>query len=51
MTDLMSLLHRVEVPVSVLMLIVFCLIAAWTYSPRRRKTMDDSAHIPLRDDR
>lgn len=51
MSDLLALLHQAELPLSVLMLVIFCLIAAWTYSPRRRQTMDDSARIPLRDDR
>ena len=30
---------------------IFLVIAAWAYSPKTRKHMDDSAQIPLRDDR
>jgi len=34
----------------VLTVVIFCGIALWAYSPKRRKQMDDSAQIPLRDD-
>ncbi len=35
----------------VLMFIIFCGIAVWAYSPHARKRMDESAHIPMHDDR
>ncbi len=35
----------------VMTVVIFWGIAAWTYSPRNRKRMDDSAQIPMRDDR
>jgi cbb3-type cytochrome oxidase subunit 3 len=33
-----------------LTVVIFCGIAAWAYSPKSRKSMDDNARIPLRDD-
>jgi cbb3-type cytochrome oxidase subunit 3 len=44
------LVERLETPLTVLMLALFCAIVAWAYAPRRRKQMDDNARIPLRDD-
>ncbi len=49
--DLPALVDRLHLPLLVLMVVIFCAIVAWTYAPRRRKRMDDSANIPLRDDR
>lgn len=34
-----------------LTVVIFWGIAAWAYSPKAKKRMDDSAQIPLRDDR
>ena len=48
--DWLSLIERLHAPLSVVMLAVFCAIVAWTYTPRRRDRLDDSARIPLRDD-
>jgi cbb3-type cytochrome oxidase subunit 3 len=33
------------------LLVIFCAIVAWAYMPQRRAQMDESARIPLRDDR
>ncbi|MGO8916096.1 MAG: cbb3-type cytochrome c oxidase subunit 3 [Stellaceae bacterium] len=49
--DWVALVGYLHAPLSVLMLVIFCAIVAWTYAPRRRRDMDDSARIPLRDDR
>ena len=49
--DWLGLIERLHAPLSVLMLVIFCAIVAWTYAPRRRAQMDDSARIPLHDDR
>jgi cbb3-type cytochrome oxidase subunit 3 len=49
--DPTSFIDRLHAPLLVLMLVIFCAILAWTYAPHRRKQMDDSAQIPLRDDR
>lgn len=46
-----AFVEYLHAPLLVLMLAIFCAIVAWTYAPRRRKHMDDSARIPLRDDR
>jgi cbb3-type cytochrome oxidase subunit 3 len=46
----LTLAQRLETPLSVAMLVLFCAIVAWAYAPRRRKRMDDDARIPLRDD-
>jgi cbb3-type cytochrome oxidase subunit 3 len=35
----------------VVMMVIFCAIALWAYSPKNRKQMDDSAQIPFRDDK
>lgn len=35
----------------ILMWVIFCAIAVWAYSPASRKRMDESAQIPLREDR
>jgi cbb3-type cytochrome oxidase subunit 3 len=48
--DWLALVERLHAPLSVVMLVVFCAIVAWAYAPRRRKDMDESARIPLRDD-
>jgi cbb3-type cytochrome oxidase subunit 3 len=48
--DPISFIDRLHMPLLVLMLVIFCAILAWTYAPRRRQQMDDSARIPLRDD-
>lgn len=48
--DWIALIERLHSPLSVLMLALFCAIVLWTYAPRRRRQMDDSARIPLRDD-
>lgn len=47
----LDLIERLHAPLSVLMFAIFCAIVAWAYAPRRRAEMDDSAQIPLRDDR
>lgn len=49
--DWNALIDQLHAPLAVLMLVIFCAIVAWAYSPRRRAQMDDSAKIPLRDDR
>jgi cbb3-type cytochrome oxidase subunit 3 len=49
--DWLSLIERLHAPLSLLMLVLFCAIVAWTYAPKRRGQMDESARIPLRDDR
>jgi cbb3-type cytochrome oxidase subunit 3 len=49
--DPTSFIDRLHTPLLVLMLVIFCAILAWTYAPRQRQRMDDSAQIPLRDDR
>ena len=49
--DWLALIDRLHAPLAVLMVVLFCGIVAWAYAPRRRKQMDDSARIPLRDDR
>jgi len=43
-------ISHVEGVLLVLMVIIFCAIAVWAYSPGMRKRMDDSAQIPMRDD-
>jgi cbb3-type cytochrome oxidase subunit 3 len=48
--DWLGLIGRLHAPLSVLILVIFCAIVAWAYAPRRRRQMDDSARIPLRDD-
>ncbi len=48
--DWLALIDRLHLPLSVLMVVIFCAIVAWTYAPRRRQHMDESARIPLRDD-
>jgi cbb3-type cytochrome oxidase subunit 3 len=48
--DLQALIEHLHAPLGVVMLVVFCLIVAWAYAPRRRKEMDEQARIPLRDD-
>jgi cbb3-type cytochrome oxidase subunit 3 len=47
----LDLIEQLHAPLSVLMLAIFCAIVAWAYAPRQRAAMDDSAQIPLRDDR
>ena len=49
--DWVSLIDRLHAPLSVLMALLFAAIVAWTFAPRRRAQMDESARIPLRDDR
>jgi cbb3-type cytochrome oxidase subunit 3 len=49
--DWPGLLERLHTPLLLLMVVVFCAIVVWVYSPRRRKSMDESARIPLDDDR
>ena len=49
--DWLALIDRLHAPLSVLMIVLFCGIIAWAYTPGRRKQMDDCARIPLRDDR
>jgi cbb3-type cytochrome oxidase subunit 3 len=46
----LALVDRLHAPLSLLMLVLFCAIVAWAYAPRRRRLMDESARIPLRDD-
>jgi cbb3-type cytochrome oxidase subunit 3 len=48
--DWLGLIDRLHSPLAVVMLVLFCAIVLWTYAPRRRQRMDDSARIPLRDD-
>jgi len=48
--DWLSLLQDLQSPFSVVMLAVFVAIVAWAYAPRRRRSMEDHARIPLRDD-
>ncbi len=35
----------------ILSIVIFWAIAGWAYSPKSKKNMDDSAQIPMRDDR
>jgi cbb3-type cytochrome oxidase subunit 3 len=49
--DFLAVIQHLHAPLSVLMLLIFCAIVAWAYAPRRRAQLDDSAQIPLRDDR
>jgi len=46
----LAVVDRLHAPLSLLMLVLFCAIVAWAYAPRRRRSMDESARIPLRDD-
>jgi cbb3-type cytochrome oxidase subunit 3 len=46
----LALVDQLHAPLSLLMLALFCAIVAWAYAPRRRRHMDESARIPLRDD-
>jgi cbb3-type cytochrome oxidase subunit 3 len=46
----LALIDRLHAPLSLVMLVLFCAIVAWAYSPHRRRSMDESARIPLRDD-
>jgi cbb3-type cytochrome oxidase subunit 3 len=48
--DWQALVEHLHAPLSVVMVVIFCAIVAWTYAPWRRKDMDDSARIPMRDD-
>jgi cbb3-type cytochrome oxidase subunit 3 len=48
--DWLALVERLHLPLLIVMVAIFCAIVAWTYAPRRRESMDDSARIPLRDD-
>jgi cbb3-type cytochrome oxidase subunit 3 len=48
--DWLGLTERLEMPLFLLMIVLFCAIVAWAYAPHQRKRMDDSAQIPLRDD-
>jgi cbb3-type cytochrome oxidase subunit 3 len=49
--DFLAFIQHLHAPLSVLMVLIFCAIVAWAYAPRRRRQLDDSAQIPLRDDR
>jgi cbb3-type cytochrome oxidase subunit 3 len=49
--DWQQLIDRLHAPLALVMLALFCAIVAWTYAPARRRRMDESARIPLRDDR
>jgi cbb3-type cytochrome oxidase subunit 3 len=49
--DILALIDHLHAPLAVLMLVIFCVIVVWAYAPQRRKQMDESARIPLRDDR
>jgi len=46
-----DLMPHIQGVLLVLTVVIFCGIAAWAYSPKSRKQMDDSAQIPMRDDR
>lgn len=48
--DWQALIQSLHAPLSVLMLVIFVALAWWTYSPKRREQMNDSAQIPLRDE-
>jgi cbb3-type cytochrome oxidase subunit 3 len=48
--DWSALFAELHTPLSVVMLILFCGIVAWTFAPKRRAQMDEQARIPLRDD-
>ena len=47
----LELVEGLHVPLLVLMVAIFAAIVGWAYAPWRREAMDDSARIPLRDDR
>jgi cbb3-type cytochrome oxidase subunit 3 len=47
----LDLIEQLHAPLAFLMFVLFCVIVVWAYSPRRRGDMDESAKIPLRDDR
>jgi cbb3-type cytochrome oxidase subunit 3 len=49
--DWLAFVDQLHAPLAVLMVVIFCAIVAWAYTPQRRAQMDDSARIPLRDDR
>jgi len=45
-----EIMTHIEGVLLVLMIVIFCGIALWAYSPKLRQRMDDSAQIPLRED-
>ena len=47
----LAVIEQLHAPLGALMVAIFCAIVWWAYAPGRRAAMDDSAQIPLRDDR
>lgn len=48
--DWMEFVTHLQGVLLILTVVIFVAIAAWAYSPKSRRVMDDSAQIPLRDD-
>ena len=46
----MDIISHLQGILLVLTVLIFVGIAFWAYSPKSRRTMDDNAQIPLRDD-